>query len=136
MTKRLFWNKKHLLHKTTIKSLIENIVTCFQLNTINQYQFIYNKTRFYWYVIEPKLIHLDSYYICFIFKANIVTWTCFAKFQNPLAVHIETKNSSTGLQYTPKTIAWQKKQTNHPQSDKILFQNNLKTRSKFLIMLS
>ena len=101
MTKRLFWNKKHLIHKTIIKSLIKNIVTCFQLNIINQYQFIYNKTRFYWYVIEPKLIHLDSYYICFIFKANIVTWTCFAKFQNPLAVHIETKNSSTGLQYAP-----------------------------------
>ena len=34
------------LHKTTIKNLIESIFIYFHLNSINQYQIVYNTTKF------------------------------------------------------------------------------------------
>ena len=57
----------------------------------------------------------------------------FCKMQNSLAINTETKISdSFDLPLSYSILI--KKQINHQQSDQIVFQNNLKERSKFLIM--
>ena len=82
MAKKIVLKLQTPLHKTTIKSCNWKYSYLFSLK--------YNKpiSIYVWrnqiYIIGISI----SYCVCFIFKANIVMWTCFA-------VHIETKNSAS-----------------------------------------
>ena len=82
---------------------------------------------------SAKLLHLDSYHVCFRFKSDIISENVLqnSKTQLPYTLKQKIQRASSRLYYTPNHSLI-KNQINHPQIHQIMFQNSLKIRSKFL----
>ena len=101
----LFWNN------TTIKSLIENTVACFHLDTINQYQF----KNWYWFIVckwkQPSVFSIKllmvvlfqnnifrqwlwgilmSCYFSILYLGGINNWTHFF-YKNTISTHVKLR---------------------------------------------